>query len=140
MIHNTQSAQISQKQDERNLHAIMKTMCPPGYQNGFVATHALGHVMCSIYIYLSVYSVYICLFIILWGWQLPLYFFPPFSCQAPFFEIFPAPLLKIPPPLRAKMFSQLPSPNHIFNGTFFFSLKLKLKKMSDFTYFETHLC
>ena len=24
----------------------MKTMCPPGYhQNGFVATHALGHMM-----------------------------------------------------------------------------------------------
>ena len=40
MIHNTQSAQISQKQD-----TIMKTMlCPPGYcHNGFVATHALGH-------------------------------------------------------------------------------------------------
>ena len=44
MIHDTQSAQISQKQDERN--AIMKTMCPPGYHhNGFVATHALGHMM-----------------------------------------------------------------------------------------------
>ena len=25
---------------------IMKTMCPPGYHhNGFVATHALGHMM-----------------------------------------------------------------------------------------------
>ena len=25
---------------------MMKTMCPPGYQhNGFVATHALGHMM-----------------------------------------------------------------------------------------------
>ena len=25
----------------------MKTMCPPGYHhNGFVATHALGHIMC----------------------------------------------------------------------------------------------
>ena len=25
----------------------MKTMCPPGYHhNGFVATHALGHMMC----------------------------------------------------------------------------------------------
>ena len=24
----------------------MKTMCPPGYHhNGFVATHALGHIM-----------------------------------------------------------------------------------------------
>ena len=41
----THSAQISQKQDERNLYAIMKTMCPPGYHhNGFVATHALGHI------------------------------------------------------------------------------------------------
>ena len=31
MIHDTQSAQISQKQDERNIYVIMKTMCPPGY-------------------------------------------------------------------------------------------------------------
>ena len=38
-----QRAHISQKQDERNLYAIMKTMCPLGYHhNGFVATHALG--------------------------------------------------------------------------------------------------
>ena len=37
MIHDTQSAQISQKQDERNIYAIMKTMCPPGYyHNGLV--------------------------------------------------------------------------------------------------------
>ena len=44
MIHNTQSAQISQKQDGRNIYAIIKTMCPPGYHhNDFVATHALGH-------------------------------------------------------------------------------------------------
>ena len=43
----TQSAQVSQKQDERNIYVIMKTMCPPGYHhNGFVATHAL-----YIYIY-----------------------------------------------------------------------------------------
>ena len=42
----TQSAQISQKQDERNIYVIMKTMCPPGYhRNGFVATHAVGHMM-----------------------------------------------------------------------------------------------
>ena len=52
MIHDTQSAQISQKQDERNIYiyiyAIMKTMCPPGYHhNGFVATHVLGHMMYS---------------------------------------------------------------------------------------------
>ena len=46
MIHDTQSAQISQKQDERNIYVIMKTMCPSGYHhNGFVATHALGHMM-----------------------------------------------------------------------------------------------
>ena len=46
MINDTQSAQISQKQDERNIYAIMKTMYPPGYHhNGFVATHALGHMM-----------------------------------------------------------------------------------------------
>ena len=43
MIHDTQSAQISQKQDERNIYVIMKTMCPTGYHhNGPVATHALG--------------------------------------------------------------------------------------------------
>ena len=28
MIHDTQSAEISQKQDERNIYVIMKTMCP----------------------------------------------------------------------------------------------------------------
>ena len=29
------------------IYVIMKTMCPPGYHhNGFVATHALGHMMC----------------------------------------------------------------------------------------------
>ena len=34
----------------------MKTMCPPGYHhNGFVATHALGHMM---YGYLKPYIVY----------------------------------------------------------------------------------
>ena len=55
MIHDTQSAQISQRQDERNLYAIMKTMCPPGYHhNGFVATHALGHMM-YVYIYICIY-------------------------------------------------------------------------------------
>ena len=46
MIHDTQSAQISLKQDERNIYVIMKKMYPPGYHhNGFVATHALGHMM-----------------------------------------------------------------------------------------------
>ena len=38
MIHNIQ------KQDERNIYVIMKTMCTSGYHhNGFVATHAFGH-------------------------------------------------------------------------------------------------
>ena len=46
MIHDTQSAQISQKKDERNIYVIIKTMRPPGYHlNGFVAIHALGHMM-----------------------------------------------------------------------------------------------
>ena len=46
MIDDTQSAQISQKQDERNIYVIMKTMYRPGYHhNGFVATHALGRMM-----------------------------------------------------------------------------------------------
>ena len=28
------------------MYVILKTMCPPGYHhNGFVATHALGHMM-----------------------------------------------------------------------------------------------
>ena len=46
MIHDTQSAQISQKQDEHNIYVIMKTMCPSSYHhNSFVATHALGHMM-----------------------------------------------------------------------------------------------
>ena len=40
MIHDTQSAPISQKQDEYDIYFIMKTMCLPGYHhNGFVATH-----------------------------------------------------------------------------------------------------
>ena len=44
MIHDTQRAQISQKQDQHNVYVIMKTMCPPDYHhNGFVATHALGY-------------------------------------------------------------------------------------------------
>ena len=30
------------------IYVITKTMCPPGYHhNGFVATHALGHMMYS---------------------------------------------------------------------------------------------
>ena len=53
MIHDTQSAQISQKQDERNIYVIMKTMYSPGYHhNGFVATHALGQMMYGYMMYM----------------------------------------------------------------------------------------
>ena len=46
LYHHTQSAQISQMQDEHNIYAIMKTMCSPGYyHNSFVATHAPLHMM-----------------------------------------------------------------------------------------------
>ena len=46
MIHYTQSARISQKQDEHNIYAITKTISPPSYHhNGFVATYALGNMM-----------------------------------------------------------------------------------------------
>ena len=42
----TQSALILQKQDEHNIYVIMKTTRPPDYHhNGFVATHALRHMM-----------------------------------------------------------------------------------------------
>ena len=61
MIHDTQSAQILQKQDYgRNIYAIMKTMCSPGYHhNNFVATHALGHrTSCAQY---TVYHVRKCM-------------------------------------------------------------------------------
>ena len=35
----------------------MKTMCPPGYHhNGFVATHALGHMM---YGYIHIYYAHL---------------------------------------------------------------------------------
>ena len=38
----------------------MKTMCPPGHHhNGFVATHALGHMMYCIYIYIVYIYIYI---------------------------------------------------------------------------------
>ena len=37
------------------IYVIMKTLCPPGYHhNGFVATHALGHMMYSIYIIIKI--------------------------------------------------------------------------------------
>ena len=51
MIHNTQSAQMSLKQDGRNIYAIMKIMCLPGYHH--------------IYIYIYVY-IYICMYVYLY--------------------------------------------------------------------------
>ena len=48
----------------------MKTMCPPGYHhNGFVATHALGHMMYGliyiyIYLYIYIYIKYIIIYYI----------------------------------------------------------------------------
>ena len=46
MLDDTQCAQMSQKQDGRNVYAIMKIMFPHGYHHsGFVATHAIGHSM-----------------------------------------------------------------------------------------------
>ena len=75
----TQSPQISQKQDGRNIYIILKTMCSPDYHhNGFMATHALGHMTYStvhlvpkcmniyIYIYMYIYIyilLYICIYI-----------------------------------------------------------------------------
>ena len=45
----THSAQIPQKQDRRNIYAIMKTMCPLDYHhNGFVVTNALWHMMTNV--------------------------------------------------------------------------------------------
>ena len=37
---------MSHNKDGRSIYAVMKTMCPSGYpHNGFVATHALDHIM-----------------------------------------------------------------------------------------------
>ena len=61
-IHDTQGAQISNlgAQDGHNTYAIMKTMYPPGYyQNGFVETKALGHIMYVVL--LSSYCICICM-------------------------------------------------------------------------------
>ena len=49
----------------------MKTICPPGYHhNGFVATHALGHMMYIYYIYvykyiyIYIYTLIIIIFVV----------------------------------------------------------------------------
>ena len=39
MIHDTQSAQVTQKQNELNIYAVMKTMCPPGYHHNSTWAH-----------------------------------------------------------------------------------------------------
>ena len=38
-------------------YSVIKTMCPPGYNNGFVATHALEHMMygCNIFYHVPKY-------------------------------------------------------------------------------------
>ena len=48
-----------------HIYEIMKTVCPSGYNhNGFVATHALGHMIhIYIYIYIYIYINFICLYI-----------------------------------------------------------------------------
>ena len=50
MIHNTQSAQISQKQVGDNRYSIMRTMYPPRYhRKSLVVTHVLGYMMYVMY-------------------------------------------------------------------------------------------
>ena len=42
---------------------MMNTLCPPGYHHsGFVATHALGHMMYGLYVYMM-YQLCICIYI-----------------------------------------------------------------------------
>ena len=53
-MHDTQSTQISQKQDGSNIYAIMKTMRPPISHNDFVV---------YIYIYYILYILYIIIYI-----------------------------------------------------------------------------
>ena len=78
MIHETQSVQISQQQDERNIHVIVKTMCPPvttpmahvprcmSYHKAIVVITGKAHclhdniyVYTDIYIYIYIYIIYI---------------------------------------------------------------------------------
>ena len=42
----------------RNIYVIMKTMCPPGYHhNGFMATHALGHMISGTWAHAQVHEL-----------------------------------------------------------------------------------
>ena len=47
VISDSRHTECSNQQDGHNIYVIMKTMCPPGcyHRNGFVVTHALGHMM-----------------------------------------------------------------------------------------------
>ena len=55
------------------IHAIMKTMCPPGYHhNGFMATHALEHmtallILCSLLRSTWLWSLYFALCLACWA-------------------------------------------------------------------------
>ena len=71
MILDPQIVQISQKQNGRTKYAILKTMYPPGgyHHNGFVMTHALGHMMYGyiyllIYIYKYIYLLHVSLYMV----------------------------------------------------------------------------
>ena len=61
VIHDTQSTQISQKQDWRNIYAIMKTMCPPKCMTCHKANVVItGRAHCfhdGIYIYIRKYEI-----------------------------------------------------------------------------------
>ena len=64
MIHVSQSAEVSQKQNERNIHSFMKAICPP-----VITTMALcqlmhlGTICMVIYIYRCIYILYIYVYI-----------------------------------------------------------------------------
>ena len=89
MIHNTQSAQISQKQDGRNIYAIMKTMPRPGYHhNGYVATHELGRMIA--YILRPSCFCEIWALCVLWITYDHLYYAPCLACWALFGSLVPA--------------------------------------------------
>ena len=53
-MHDTQSTQISQKQDGSNIYAIMKTMRPPVSHNDFVVYIYILYI-----IYIIYYNIYI---------------------------------------------------------------------------------
>ena len=61
MIHDTQRAQISQKEDGHNIYAILKTMCPPGYHHiSFVHELPQSHNGYIVFMIAYIYIIYIC--------------------------------------------------------------------------------